>query len=109
MPRKITQNTYGLSEEEVCKLGNSELKAKAHSKGLNEDQMKELKSYRRLLRIRCYGKRFRTKERDEINTLKFQKEILMQEKIRLERELKSYRHSAQTEIHIFDPFKWADN
>ena len=41
MPKRITKNTYGLSEEEVCRLGNSELKARILSKGLNEAQVRE--------------------------------------------------------------------
>ena len=117
MPKKISKNTYGLTEEEVCQLGNSELKAKAHLRGLSEEQMRELKRYRRILRIRCYGKKFRTRERDDVNLLREQKERLVKEKGILEREVSHYkRYFRPQQFVLQDPvsgfysqFMWAEN
>ena len=107
MPKRITQNTYGFSEEEVCCLGNSELKAKIISKGLNDVQIKELKNYRRILRIRLYGKKFRTKERTDVKVLKIRKDLLLGDKKRLEKEVNSYRQYFT--VHPFTQYIWAEN
>ena len=107
MPRRITQNTFGLSEEEVCRLGNSELKAKILSKGLNDVQIRELKNYRRILRIRLYGKKFRTKERRDVKVLKITKDNLLRERKRLEKEVSSYRQYFT--VHPFNQYIWAEN
>eukprot|EP00800_Vazella_pourtalesii_P022369 TRINITY_DN8750_c0_g1_i1.p1 TRINITY_DN8750_c0_g1~~TRINITY_DN8750_c0_g1_i1.p1 ORF type:complete len:108 (+),score=8.87 TRINITY_DN8750_c0_g1_i1:118-441(+) len=107
MPKRITKNTYGLSEEEVCRLGNSELKARILSKGLNEAQVRELKNYRRILRIRLYGKKFRTKERSDVKVLKIKKDYLLHEKKMLEREVTNYRQYFIA--HPFNQYIWAEN
>ena len=117
MPKKISKNTYGLTEEEVCSLGNSELKAKAHQRGLSEEQMRDLKRYRRILRIRCYGKKFRMRERDDVNMLREEKERLVREKRRLEREVSTYKYYfipremeiQEPDLGFYNPLMWAEN
>ena len=91
MPRKITKDTHGLTEQDICTLGNADLKAKASILGLTEIQLEDIKKYRRLLKVRCYGKSFRTKERSEINQLKKRKDLLKQEQERLHQEIYFYQ------------------
>ncbi|KAI6650965.1 hypothetical protein LOD99_5804 [Oopsacas minuta] len=106
MPKRISIDTYGLSEEEIMSQTHTEFLQTGRDRRLSREQIKKLKSYRRLLKVRNYGKDFRKRERDSITRLRQDKLIWERKTILLKEEIEWYQNqiSIMETIEILEQF-----
>ena len=91
MPKRLRLESFGFSEAEMVELEMHELLSLCREKGLTEENLEVIKNYRRLLKVRGYGKDFRRRERDHLDTLREEKQLWEAERQRLRAEIGWYK------------------
>ena len=92
MPKRISIDTFGLSKEDVINTTFPDFLQIVKARKLSAKQIAKLKSYRRLLKVRDYGKDFRKRERRSISRMKEDKTGLELEVTRLRKEIEWYEN-----------------
>ena len=92
MPKRISIDTFGLSEEDVINTTFPDFLQIVKARRLSATQIAKLKSYRRLLKVRDYGKDFRKREKSSISRMKVDKIGLELEVARLRKEIEWYEN-----------------
>ena len=91
MSMKNSLETYGFTETEIQDLEMFNFISLAKEKGLTEMEIEGLKNYRRLLKVRSYGKDFRKRERIYLQRLREEKRLWEREVTMLKQEIEWYR------------------
>ena len=91
MSMKNSLETYGFTETEIQDLEMFNFISLAKEKGLTEMEIESLKNYRRLLKVRSYGKDFRKRERIYLERLREEKRLWEREVTMLKQEIEWYR------------------
>ena len=106
MPKRISIETYGLTEEDVIKTTFPDFLQIVKVKRLSPKQIAKLKSYRRLLKVRDYGKEFRRRAKNSISRMKDDKIGLELEATRLRKEIEWYenQNSILETLELLDQF-----
>ena len=91
MSIKNSLETFGFTETQIQDLEITDMVSLAKEKGLKERQIEGLKNYRRLLKVRSYGKDFRKRERIYLERLREEKILWEREVAMLKQEIEWYR------------------
>ena len=104
MPKRFNIHTFGISETEIRELEMPDLVSLAKERGLKEVEIEALKNYRRLLKVRTYGKDFRKRERLYLDRLREEKRVWEIEAALLRQEIEWYKDqsSVMEAIELLD-------
>ena len=104
MPKRFSIDTFGISETEIRELEMPDLVSLAKKRGLKEIEIEALKNYRRLLKVRTYGKDFRKRERFYMDRLREEKRVWEREAALLRQEIEWYKeqNSVLESIELLD-------
>ena len=91
MSIKNSLETFGFTETQIQDLEITDMVSLAKEKGLKERQIEGLKNYRRLLKVRSYGKDFRKRERIYLERLREEKILWEREVAMLKQEIEWYQ------------------
>ena len=105
MPKRVIINTYGISELELTQMTNLEFAQLTKEKRFSPEQVAVLKNHRRLLKVRGYGKDFRRRERDHLDTLREEKQLWEAERQRLRAEIGWYKE----QVSVLESIQLLDN
>ena len=106
MPKRISIDTYGMREDELLMSNHSDFLQSARERGLTNCQINRLKAYRRLLKVREYGKEFRKREREELRRLREAKFFWQREADLVRQEIEWYKEQSSVleTLELFEQF-----
>lgn len=110
MAMKNSLVTFGFTDIEIQDLEMADLVSLAKEKGLTNMEIENLKSYRRLLKVRIYGKDFRRRERIYLERLREEKILWEKEAVIIKQEIEWYQNQILVleVVELVEAMEWND-